>query len=152
LPDFVERADFFFLDDFPLDREAREKFLSKDLSAEFSLFIERLKKLEPFDIAAVESAFRELVQELAIQSKVLIHPVRVALTGKTVGPGLFEVIYYLGRERTIARLERWIKGETGVEFLFLVSGCETVKGAADGAQKDLHNAKKTDEWMRDNLW
>ncbi|MDD2703456.1 MAG: hypothetical protein PHC33_05575 [Candidatus Omnitrophica bacterium] len=37
-------------------------------------------------------------------------------------------------------------------FLFLVSGCETVKGAADGAQKDLQNAKKTDEWMRDNLW
>ncbi|MFA5362788.1 MAG: glutamate--tRNA ligase, partial [Candidatus Omnitrophota bacterium] len=110
LPDFVERADFFFRDDFPLDREAREKFLSKDLSAEFSLFIERLKKLEPFDIAAVESAFRDLVQELAIQSKVLIHPVRVALTGKTVGPGLFEVIYYLGRERTIARLEWWIKG------------------------------------------
>ncbi len=37
-------------------------------------------------------------------------------------------------------------------FLFLASGCETVKGAADGAQKDLRNAKKTDEWMRDNLW
>ena len=37
-------------------------------------------------------------------------------------------------------------------FLLLASGCETVKGAADGAKKDLKNAKTTDQWMRDNLW
>ncbi len=114
LPDFVERAEFFFRDDFPVDQEAREKFLSKDLSKEFSLFIERLEKLEPFEIGAIEASFRDLVQELAIQAKVLIHPIRVALTGKTVGPGLFEVIYYLGRERAIARLKRWVKGGSGV--------------------------------------
>ncbi|MDD2703455.1 MAG: glutamate--tRNA ligase, partial [Candidatus Omnitrophica bacterium] len=114
LPDFVERADFFFRDDFPVDPEAREKFLSKDLSKEFSLFAERLEKLDLFDIGTVETAFRELVQELDIPAKVLIHPIRVALTGKTVGPGLFEVIYYLGRERTIVRLKRWIKGGSGV--------------------------------------
>ena len=114
LHDFVDRADSFFLDAFPMDEQAREKFLSRDLSKEFSLFIERLDKLEPFDIAAIEASFRDLVQELAMQSKELIHPIRVALTGKTVGPGLFEVIYYLGKERTIARLKKWIKGRNGV--------------------------------------
>jgi len=50
-----------------------------------------------------------LVSELGIEAKVLIHPVRVALTGKTVGPGLFEVVYYLGLEKTRKRLARLIK-------------------------------------------
>ena len=49
--------------------------------------------------------------ELGIEAKVLIHPMRVALTGKTVGPGLFEVIYYLGKERTKERLAKFIKKE-----------------------------------------
>ena len=48
---------------------------------------------------------------MGIESKALIHPLRVALTGKTVGPGLFEVIYYLGKERTRTRLSRWIHKE-----------------------------------------
>jgi hypothetical protein len=37
-------------------------------------------------------------------------------------------------------------------FLLLASGCETVKGAAEGATKDLKNAKQHDKWMQDNLW
>jgi glutamyl-tRNA synthetase len=67
--------------------------------------------LGKFDILSIEEAFRELVKELNIESKALIHPIRVALTGKTIGPGLFEVIYHLGKDRTKERLNRWIKGE-----------------------------------------
>ena len=62
-----------------------------------------------YKTAGHEEAFRKLVAELGIQAKQLIHPVRVALTGKTVGPGLFEVIYYLGRERSVRRLLKWVK-------------------------------------------
>lgn len=112
LSDFVERADFFFIDDFPVDPKAQEKFLSQDLSKEFFMFIERMEKLEKFEVAEIEDAFRRLVNELAVEAKVLIHPIRVALTGKTVGPGLFEVIYCLGKSRTKERLAKWIKKET----------------------------------------
>ena len=73
------------------------------------MFIERLKALKSFDIASIEESFRSLTAELGIEAKVLIHPVRVALTGKTVGPGLFEVIFYLGRERSCARLGKFIR-------------------------------------------
>jgi glutamyl-tRNA synthetase len=111
LNDFVDWADFFFLDNIAVDEEARGKFLSTDLSKEFRLFIEKLEKLEIFDIIHIEETFRELVQQLNIQSRALIHPIRVALTGKTVGPGLFEVIYYLGKERTKKRLMRWVTKE-----------------------------------------
>jgi len=50
---------------------------------------------------------------LRIEAKTLIHPIRVALTGKTIGPGLFEVIYYLGKARTKERLTQWIEKRGG---------------------------------------
>jgi glutamyl-tRNA synthetase len=109
LGDFLDWSDFFFLNDVPMDQTAKEKFLSQDLSKEFAFFIERLEKLEKFDIISIEESFRGLITELSISSKALIHPIRVALTGKTVGPGLFEVIYHLGLERTRQRLKKWIK-------------------------------------------
>ncbi len=108
--DFCDWADFFFVNELNIKEEAKVKFLSGDLSREFSQFIEKLDNLGKFDILSIEEAFRELVKELNIESKALIHPIRVALTGKTVGPGLFEVIYYLGKERAKKRLSRWIKG------------------------------------------
>ena len=109
LADFADWADFFFLKNPAIDPQAQGKYLAKDLSKEFGLFIERLEKLEKFDIISIEEAFRKLIEDLSIQSRDLIHPMRVALTGKTVGPGLFEVMYYLGKERTIERLKFWIK-------------------------------------------
>ncbi|MDD5246849.1 MAG: glutamate--tRNA ligase [Candidatus Omnitrophica bacterium] len=113
LEEFPDWADFFFLDEIEIEPKAKEKFLTKDLSKEFSLFIERLKGLESFEIAGIEQAFRDLVKELNIESKVLIHPIRVALTGKTIGPGLFEVIYYLGLKRTQDRMSKFIKRSGG---------------------------------------
>ena len=112
LNDFVDWADFFFVKDLQIDPEAEKKHLNRDLSKEFKLFIERLEALEKFDIVTIEEAFRKMVAELHLEAKALIHPIRVALTGKTVGPGLFEVIYYLGKERTKERLTKFIrKGE-----------------------------------------
>ncbi len=109
LNDFADWADFFFIDEITPDHEAKEKFLSQDFSQEFKLFLDRLDALESFDIHSIEVSFREMVIQLNVPAKALIHPIRVALTGKTIGPGLFEVIYYLGRERTKRRLLRWIK-------------------------------------------
>ncbi|MFA5090290.1 MAG: glutamate--tRNA ligase [Candidatus Omnitrophota bacterium] len=112
LAEFAEWADFFFTEDPVMDPEAEEKFLAKDLSREFSLFSERLASLHVFEVSTIEESFRQLVKELGIETRALIHPLRVALTGKTIGPGLFEVVYYLGRERTEKRLRRWIKGRS----------------------------------------
>jgi glutamyl-tRNA synthetase len=114
LNDFPDWADFFFTEDIIPEPQAQEKFLSQDLSKEFKLFIERLDALKQFDIASIEEDFRKLVSELNVPAKTLIHPIRVALTGKTVGPGLFEVIYYLGKERTKKRLMKWVKRSENV--------------------------------------
>ena len=109
LNDFVDWADFFFLKDPVIDPAAKEKYLTRDLSKEFKLFSERLDNLVSFDIINIEDSFRKLVSELGIEAKELIHPIRVALTGKTIGPGLFEVIYYLGKERSKERLLKLAK-------------------------------------------
>lgn len=113
LKDFPKFADCFFVSDdrLVIDPAAQEKFLSRDFSKEFALFGERLEKLEPYGIPEIEKCFRDMVAELNIPAKELIHPIRVALTGKTVGPGLFDVIYYLGKQRARNRLLRWVKKE-----------------------------------------
>ncbi len=109
LEDFLDWADFFFLDEIEIGESLKDKFLSQDLSREFSLFIERLQRLESFTVVGIEKTFRDLVKELNMNSRQLIHPLRVALTGKTIGPGLFDVIFCLGKQITKARLSRWIK-------------------------------------------
>jgi glutamyl/glutaminyl-tRNA synthetase len=109
LSDFLDWADFFFLDKITIEQKLREKFFTRDLSKEFSMFIERLDRLEPFTIISIEETFRDLVKQRNISSRQLIHPIRVALTGKTIGPGLFDVIFYLGKEKTNARLKRCVK-------------------------------------------
>ncbi|MDD5119788.1 MAG: glutamate--tRNA ligase [Candidatus Omnitrophica bacterium] len=116
LNDFVDWADFFFLDEPVMDEAAVRKYLDpsglpagRDLPGELGVFVKRLDNLVEFNVANIESSFRELVVELGIEAKQLIHPIRVALTGKTIGPGLFEVIYYLGKETSKKRLLKWVK-------------------------------------------
>ncbi|MFA5092443.1 MAG: glutamate--tRNA ligase [Candidatus Omnitrophota bacterium] len=107
--DFVEWADFFFLAEPVMDEEAVKKYLATDLTKEFKLFMQRLESLASFEVASIEAAFREMIAQLGIEAKVLIHPIRVALTGKTIGPGLFELIHVLGKEKSVQRLSKWVR-------------------------------------------
>jgi glutamyl-tRNA synthetase len=104
LSDFLEWTGFVFTDRYPRDQEARQKHLSQNKEKEFRLLSERFKSVEPFDAVSAEKVFRGLVDELGIKAADLVHPVRVALTGRAVGPGLFETIALLGREKTVQRL------------------------------------------------
>ncbi len=104
LTDFLEWADFVFVDKLTVDDAVRQQHLSRDRSKEFQLLSERIGRLDQFDTASLEKAFRDLVAELGIQTSELVHPVRVALTGKAIGPGLFDTMAILGKEKTVQRL------------------------------------------------
>lgn len=106
LMELVEWTDFIFAESFAVDPQAKAKYLSADCAKEFQLLTQRLKSLSVFDIRSTEEAFRGLVKELNIQASDLVHPVRVVLTGKSVGPGLFETMVVLGKEKTIQRLRQ----------------------------------------------
>jgi glutamyl/glutaminyl-tRNA synthetase len=60
---------------------------------------------EPFDEAGVERALRELVDRLGAKPKQVFQPIRVAISGSTVSPGIFESVAALGREETLARID-----------------------------------------------
>ena len=62
----------------------------------------------PFDESHVETTVRRVAAERGIKAGPLIHAIRVAVTGRTASPGLFEVLVLLGQARTIARLERLV--------------------------------------------
>ena len=107
LPDFVEYGRAFFEEIVQYDPAAVRTHLgAPELGGHVAALRNALAGLEPFDEAAVESALRATAGARGIGAGTLIHATRVAVTGKAVSPGLFEVLVLLGRERTIARLEQ----------------------------------------------
>ena len=104
LLDFLDWTDFIFNDQVHFEGEVKAKHLSQNMRQEFDLLAERLSAISDFNVKAAEETFRGVVAQLGIEAGVLVHPVRVALTGKAVGPGLFDTMVVLGQERTILRL------------------------------------------------
>ncbi|MDO8675958.1 MAG: glutamate--tRNA ligase [Candidatus Omnitrophota bacterium] len=104
LADFLDWAGFIFNDDVSYDEGARTEHLSKSMVREFDLLAQRLGAIVDFNAATAEEAFRSLVKELGIEAGAMVHPVRVALTGRAVGPGLFDTMAVLGKDKTVNRL------------------------------------------------
>jgi glutamyl-tRNA synthetase len=75
--------------------------------------IERFSALPTFSKTEWEQCFKQLVQEEGIKMGQLAQPVRVALTGRSASPGLFEVMEVLGRERVLWRLQQGVKRAKG---------------------------------------
>ena len=106
LNDFVEWTDFFFTDDYQIDQEAREKHIVADLKDTFNQLKQAFQAVETFSAENVEKSFKEKITELQLKSSDLIHPLRVALTGKAVGPSLFQIISILGQDKVVQRLDK----------------------------------------------
>ncbi|MBF0490756.1 MAG: glutamate--tRNA ligase [Candidatus Omnitrophica bacterium] len=109
LTDFLEWTDFIFVDDVQHDEESKQKHLSQDRSKEFVLLAEVLNQLDDFNAKSAEESFRKVVEQLGLAAGDLVHPVRVALTGRAVGPGLFDTMAVLGKEKTVSRLRKFFK-------------------------------------------
>ena len=108
LEDFISVYRIFFSDEIEYDEKAVEKYLkkpnSKDIMNRCKTAVESDNK---FDKASVEESYRKLADELKLKAAELIHPTRVAISGKTVGAGLFEMMEILGREKVLKRLSKF---------------------------------------------
>lgn len=100
----ADAMDFYFRDPPVFDEAARSKFLTADSAPHLELLADVIKTAEPFDAHAIEQRVQALLEERGMHIKVLAQPARVALTGRKVSPGLFDVIAVLGRERSLTRL------------------------------------------------
>ncbi len=109
LTDFIALAHPFLVDTVEYEQEAIDKHLSSpDLAPLVGALVTALRSVFPFDESHVEAAVRGSAAERGIKAGSLIHATRVAVSGRTSSPGLFEVLVLLGRERTLARLERLV--------------------------------------------
>jgi glutamyl-tRNA synthetase len=107
--DIVQYGEFFAADDaLTYDEKAFEKRLKKDPAAVELLrgFRDRLATAEPFDPASLESLLNAYVTERGVGLGAIIHALRVAVTGKAAGPGMFDCLALVGRDRCIARIDR----------------------------------------------
>ena len=97
-------AAFYFKDDITYDEKAAAKFLTPDRAEIFSSLINGFEGAEEFTEEAIEGVFTKLLEALDLKLGKLAQPVRVAVTGTTQSPGIFETLAALGRERTLTRL------------------------------------------------
>jgi glutamyl-tRNA synthetase len=91
------------------DEDAAKKFLTPAIAPVLQKVAARFETLSAFSKQTLEHSFKALVEEEGMKMGQLAQPVRVALTGRTASPGLFEVMEVLGRERTLFRLRKGIE-------------------------------------------
>ena len=106
--DIVNYTEFFVADDaFPYDAKAFAKRIAAPEAADrLARFRATLETVDPFDAATVEASLHHFVDTEAIRIGEIIHAVRVAVTGKAVGFGLFDAMAVLGRGACLARIDR----------------------------------------------
>ena len=106
LVEMVEWVRPYFGQTVTFDEEAAKKFLTSAIGPALSKLIARFEPFPSFSRPEWENSFKQLVQEEGMKMGQLAQPVRVALTGRTASPGLFEVMEVLGRDRTLLRLKK----------------------------------------------
>jgi len=106
LTELVDGAHYYLSDEIDFDAKTAKKFLTPDVAGPLQSLSEKLTQLTDFNESAIESAFTRTLQEHGLTMGTLAQPVRVALTGGTVSPGIHDVIAVLGKERTLQRLRK----------------------------------------------
>lgn len=105
LSEVVPAIRFLFADTVEIDEADRTKALSKEGSGRsLALAADKIEALDDFDTEHIEAALREVPAELGVKPKIAFQAVRVAVTGTTVSPPLFESIELLGKEAAVARM------------------------------------------------
>jgi glutamyl-tRNA synthetase len=113
LVEMADAAEFYIKEEVDYPPEAVKKFFSPQAIPWMEAVIESLDYLGDWNEPALEIAFTRLIDRTGATMKQIAPPLRLALTGKTASPGLFEVMVALGKERTLNRLNKalnYIKG------------------------------------------
>ena len=108
----VEMVDWvrpYFGESVVFEEEAAKKFLTPAITPVLGKLLARFEALPSFSKQVWEESFKKFVEEEGIKMGQIAQPVRVALTGRTASPGLFEVMEILGRDRTLLRLRQGIQ-------------------------------------------
>jgi glutamyl/glutaminyl-tRNA synthetase len=107
VPDWIG---YFFTEEYPFDPEAVEQTLGKPGA------IDRLRRLrdkyaglEDWSATGLETALKELGAETGSKTSELVHPARVAVSGRSIGPSLYHMLEVMGKERVLKRIDRVLR-------------------------------------------
>ena len=110
IDDFIEQSGFLFSEDINIDQAIVNEHLNNEKTRNLLTKLKQgLEGVDQFTTELVEQAVRSLADAEGVKAADIIHPARVAMTGKTAAPGIFDVIYLIGKERVVKRLDKAIK-------------------------------------------
>ncbi|WCJ59264.1 glutamate--tRNA ligase [Fontisphaera persica] len=99
-------AGFYFTEALSYEPEAAQKEFTPENRPRLARLREAFAQLDTFDAATLEATLKKLAAELGVKAGVLVHPTRLACTGRTAGPSLYHLLEVLGKERVLQRLDR----------------------------------------------
>jgi glutamyl-tRNA synthetase len=110
LKEFAQKGKYFFEFDYQYEEKtAKKHFSSAEAVGRLSAYADRLSALESYEKAQIEQALRSQADEMQIKPAALIHPVRLATSGTSTGPPLFDMLELLGREEVVKRIKKAIE-------------------------------------------
>ncbi len=109
LVEMVEAAEFYFRSDFVMEEKAAKKHLTAGIKEPVQMLMDRMEAAPELDEKTLEEMFKEIITAKGIKLGALAQAVRVALTGKSVSPGIYEVLKIVGKEEALKRIRRAIE-------------------------------------------
>ena len=107
LSDVPEWTRYFFTEDYEFDPVAVEKVFGKSEAAERLLALrDKFANIDNWNVEKIETSLKALAQELGCKTGDLVHPARVAVSGRAVGPSLYHMLEVMGKERVLNRFDR----------------------------------------------
>lgn len=101
---------YYLLEYVEIEPKAKEKYINSETIPLLRELYEKLESLEDFKQDRIEEIFMEFVNKRGYKLGQVAQPVRVAITGSTVSPGIYEVLELVGKERTLKRIRRVLDG------------------------------------------
>jgi glutamyl-tRNA synthetase len=99
-------AGFYFRDEIIYNADDAKKVFIPENKPRLEKLRDAFAALNTFDAATLETALKETAKQLGVKAGVLIHPTRLAVTGNPHGPSLYHLLEVLGKEKSLARIER----------------------------------------------
>jgi glutamyl-tRNA synthetase len=109
LVEMAESALFYFAEDIEYEEKAAKKFLKPAVLEAMQFLLSQFEALESFSEENLETAFKNVMDKTGLKLGKIAQPVRVALTGRSASPGIFEVAAIIGRQKVISRLQKAIR-------------------------------------------
>ncbi len=109
LVDMAKAAEFYYKNEIEFDKKAADKFLNSDILDMLQKAAGYIEDIKEYNQNELENIFKQIMEETGLKFGKIAQPIRVALTGTTTSPGIFEMLLALGREKTINRIKAAIK-------------------------------------------